>query len=398
MGEEIPRPTVLAVGAMTARWARAAVRDGRGTVLTAAGLWPPAALLAGAADGPARAELAEALGVPAQDAVAAGRELLGALDRMPGVDAALGLWFRGDLIEPRPQWAAQLPPGVRGLLSGDAAADRAALDAWAAGRTDGLIPAMPVALSPRTRLVLASALLVRTDWTVPFDQQRAAPLRHGPWRRRRVNKLLHAHGATDRLRVAETPLGPLTLYEVQGEHGIDVHLALGPESAPGGAVTGAAVEAVGGGYGLTPGGELPEGEPAPGVAVSYEASTSPEPRLVVTTVPFTVAGDHDLLADPRLFGLAAASDDSRGHFPGVTGSEPLAVTSARQAATATFTAVGFRAAAVSALGATPGAVPQREAKLVTARYDRPFAFVAVHRASGLVLAAGWVAEPEPADA
>ncbi|AKH86120.1 hypothetical protein AA958_32240 [Streptomyces sp. CNQ-509] len=398
MGAEIPRSTVLAVGTMTARWARAAVRDGHGTVFTAAGLWPPAALLAGAADGPARAELEGALGVPAQDAAAAGSELLAALDGMTGVDAALGLWFRGDRIELRPEWAGQLPPGVRGLLTGDGAADRAALDAWAAGRTDGRIPAMPVELSEWTRLVLASALIVRTDWILPFDQEWAAPLRHGPWAGREVNELLHAHGRTDRLRVADTPLGPLTLYEVEGAYSIDVHLALGPEGAPGGEVAGAAVEAVAGAYGLTPGGELREGTRAPGVQVAYHASMDPEPRLVVRTVPFTVAGDHDLLAMPRLFGLESASDDSRGHFPGVTGSEPLAVTSAQQAATATFTAVGFRAAAVTASGVAAAGLPNREAKLVLVRYDRPFAFVAVHRASGLVLAAGWVAEPAEAAA
>ncbi|WP_405950351.1 hypothetical protein [Streptomyces prunicolor] len=31
---------------------------------------------------------------------------------------------------------------------------------------------------------------------------------------------------------------------------------------------------------------------------------------------------------------------------------------------------------------------------VTARFDRPFAFLALHRHSRLVLAAGWVTEPE----
>lgn len=398
MGEEIPRSTVLAVGAMTARWARAVVRDGRGTVFTAAGLWPPAALLAGGADGPARGELEDALGVPARDAVAAGRELHSALSGMPGVDAALGLWVRGDRIELRPEWAGRLPPGVRGLLTGDAAADRAALDAWAAARTDGLITALPVPLSERTRLVLASALLVRTDWAEPFAPRPAAPLRHGPWAGRRVHELAHTHGVTDRLRVADTPLGPLTLYEVTGQNGIDVHLALGPEDAPGGEVVGAAVAAVGGAYGLTPGGELPDGRPAPGVRVAHRPSMTSEPRLVVRAVPFTVTDDHDLLGHPRLFGLQSASDDSRGHFPGVTGSEPLAITSARQAATATFTALGFRAAAVTALGAEPGGLPDREAKLVLAGFDRPFAFVAVHRPTGLVLTAGWVAEPAAPDA
>ncbi|MDW6065102.1 hypothetical protein SAZ11_53710 [Streptomyces sp. FXJ1.4098] len=50
-----------AVNAMTANWARETVH-GRGTVLTAAGVWPALALLADGADGPARRELEEALG------------------------------------------------------------------------------------------------------------------------------------------------------------------------------------------------------------------------------------------------------------------------------------------------------------------------------------------------
>ncbi|BCK67125.1 hypothetical protein Srufu_010780 [Streptomyces libani subsp. rufus] len=64
------------------------------------------------------------------------------------------------------------------------------------------------------------------------------------------------------------------------------------------------------------------------------------PSLRLTTTGFTVGADHDLLERADLFGLATAADTSRGHFP-----------------------------------------------------DRPFGFLAVHRASGLVLVAGWVATP-----
>ncbi|MGO4418539.1 hypothetical protein AB4Z54_07195, partial [Streptomyces sp. MCAF7] len=88
--------TARAVNAMTANWAREAVH-GRGTVLTAAGVWPALALLADGADGPARRELEEALGIGAETALAQGRNLLAALGELPGVDAALGLWTREEL-------------------------------------------------------------------------------------------------------------------------------------------------------------------------------------------------------------------------------------------------------------------------------------------------------------
>lgn len=162
--------TVRAVNAMTARWARAAaggsgVGSGaeRGTVLTAAGVWPLLALLAGPAHGPARAELAAALGVPAESAAAAGRELLAALDAAPGVRAAVGLWARRTL-ELRPEWRAELPLDTHGELTGDVEADRTELDAWAARRTDGMIDKMPLVLDPDTLFVLASALVARTTW------------------------------------------------------------------------------------------------------------------------------------------------------------------------------------------------------------------------------------------
>jgi serine protease inhibitor len=65
---------------------------------------------------------------------------------------------------------------------------------------------------------------------------------------------------------------------------------------------------------------------------------------------------------------------------------------------AEFTAEGFEAAAVTAMaavGAGMRAVPPGRVKEVRVELDRPFGFFASHRASGLILAAGWVAEPEP---
>jgi serine protease inhibitor len=109
-----------------------------------------------------------------------------------------------------------------------------------------------------------------------------------------------------------------------------------------------------------------------------------------------VEGNHDLLEQPRVFGLDAVTDTSRGHFPAI--SPDLAVSQARQRAAAAFTAVGFEAAAVTAIGvAVTGVppVPPRRVKQVRVDFDRPFGFFASHRTTGLVLAAGWVAEPEP---
>jgi serine protease inhibitor len=77
---------------------------------------------------------------------------------------------------------------------------------------------------------------------------------------------------------------------------------------------------------------------------------------------------------------------------------PMVVSQARQHAVAEFTAEGFKAAAVTAfaLRAAAAYFPQRtfRKRVVSVVFGRPFGFLAVHRATGLVLVAGWVDEPE----
>ncbi|WP_327009209.1 hypothetical protein OHA72_19360 [Dactylosporangium sp. NBC_01737] len=107
---------------------------------------------------------------------------------------------------------------------------------------------------------------------------------------------------------------------------------------------------------------------------------------------FDVTASHDLLARADLFGLRTASRD--GTFPGISPVD-LAVTSARQQAVASFTALGFRAATVTALAMYPLAFrpPTTRRLRVTVTFDRPFGFFSVHRPTGLVLVAGWVTDP-----
>ncbi|MFG2888837.1 hypothetical protein [Streptomyces sp. NPDC048248] len=383
--------TVRAVNDITARWARAAVGE-RGTVLTAAGVWPLQALLAGPAAGPARAELAAALGIEAEHAPREGRDLLAACRTAQGVDAAVGLWTRRSLVL-RPAWRAGLPPGTHGELTGDAGADEEAMHAWARRHTDGLIERMPVRIDPGTLLVPASALLVRTTWQEPFG---AHPLRlvEGPWAGRELIGLSRSGTNAEQVRVHTTPRGPLTAVQVAGDNDLDVHLLLGPQDMPGRAVLSHGVAVLSGAYTTVSGAGLAEGA-GPGLSVTTVPSQDGVARVQLTAARFTVDAEHDLLERAELFGLVAASDTSRGHFPGIS-EQPLAVSAARQCATATFGPLGFRAAAVTVLPAAAGSVPPTpyRALCVSARYDRPFGFLAVHRASGLVLVAGWVTEPD----
>jgi len=384
---------VRAVNALTGRWARAAVTDDEGTVFTGAGVWPLLALLAGAAGGPARGELEAALGVGADGATALGRAAVEALAAIDGVDAATGLWTRHDLPM-RPAWEAELPQGVRGVLTGDTERDGKELDAWASRQTRGAIAEMPVPLTPTTQLVLAGALLVKTAWQHPFRPGWLKP-RGGPWRDRSLAGLTRSMDDIDGvLRVVpDTPAGPLTLSGITGDNGLDVHLVLGAEDAAGGEVLEAGIGAVAGEYPGLPGSALPLGEAGPGVHVGEITSWDATPSVVLTTPQFTVNARHDLLRHAELFGLRSAQDTSRGHFPGVSPA-PLAISSGQQSMTASFSAEGFWAAAVTAFAMEASGVPQETARLISVVYDRPFGFLAVHRASGLVLTAGWVTEPE----
>ncbi|MGW1838332.1 serpin family protein [Streptomyces sp. NPDC002067] len=382
--------TVRAVNAMTARWARAAVGE-RGTVLAAAGVWPLLALLATPAAGQARAELSAALGTAPEHAMDEARALLATVDAMDGAAAAAGVWAARS-VELRPEWRARLPDGALGELTGDAAADRAALDAWASRGTGGLIERMPVATGPGTLLVLASALLLRTTWETPFAERPLRPA-EGPWAGRTLAELYRRTEDGAGLRVHTTPDGPLTEARVTGTAGIDVHLLLGPEGLPGGAVLAHGVAALAGTYPVAPGAD----GNGPGLTLSSVPSHHGRPLTELSTARFTVDADHDLLRWPEVFGLGAAASASAGHFPGLA-ARPLAVSAARQTATAVFGPLGFRAAAVTAIGMRAAGMalpPPRRSPLVTAHFTRLFGFLAVHRASGLVPVAGWVTDPAP---
>jgi hypothetical protein len=215
----------------------------------------------------------------------------------------------------------------------------------------------------------------------------------GPWAGSDIAALLRSTSLLDRAAVLQSPDGPVTELRVLGRGGIDVHLLMGDERTAPGAVLQTGLEVLARPRTRVGADVLPPGRVGPGLLVSYERSLDRRPHLAATVVPFDLRGDHDLLDDSAVFGLTSATDRTRGHFSGISRSEPLAVGSARQSAMTKFTAQGFEAAAVTAIGAvaadfTPR--PTYRVKHVEATFDRPHGFLAVHRTSRLVLAAGWV--------
>ncbi|WP_351226205.1 serpin family protein [Streptomyces sp. NPDC002133] len=378
---------------LTARWATTAGPN-RDTVFSATGVWPLLAFLADAADGPARGELEDAVGMRAAEAAAAARELMSALATVRGSRSAVGLWV-GPTLPLHESWVAGLPADTLGVFSGDAEADRRTLDMWAADRTDGLIDAMPIHLDDSVLLVPAAAQALRLKWLQPFWEGDMLP-EAGPWAGRCLLALRRETSLLDRIGVAETASGPLTVLKVLGDTGVDVHLLLGDHDMAPSDVLQAGIGVLAGTYRTVPGDLLPLGESGPGLEVRTVRSRSPAPTLSVRTSPFRLTGEHDLLKQPAVFGLSTAVDDRYGHFPGIS-TEPLAIGSARQSAVAVFDAKGFEAASVTAIGAVGGVGPPPGylSRRIYAEFDRPFGFLTVHRTSRLVLTAGWVAEPVP---
>ncbi|MFD5161923.1 serpin family protein [Streptomyces hawaiiensis] len=385
-------PAVQAANRLTARWASEARA---GTVFSAAGVWPLLALLADGAAGAAREELEEALGLPAGQAGAAAREFLAMLTGIDGLSSALG-WWTARFVELREEWAARLPVGTHGVLTGDPAADGRALDAWAAERTGGVIERTRAELRPDTSLVVAGALVLEADWEVPFEGH------VGGWLGRHDRAgLVREVPDIDGVAVARAGAGAVTRVAVRGATGVDVHLVLGTERMGPGEVLRAGTDLLAGTLEAVPGSRLPEGDAGPGLHVVKRRTHTPEPpSLSLFTVEFTLRAEHDLLASPDLFGLTTAARDTPGAdpFPGVSRT-PLVLDCARQTMTATFGAEGFKAAAVTTMAALYRGRSREEPPYETTRamacFERPFGFLAVRRESGLVLAAGWVCDPTP---
>jgi Serpin (serine protease inhibitor) len=421
--------SIEAINRFSSRWAVQAPPTGS-TVFSAACAWPLLALLSAAATGSVRVKLQDALGVPTTTAHDLGLDVIVGLTALPGIGAALGLWARNDLPL-RPQWTESLPPGVVDRLSGDAAADKKRLDAWASEKTGGLIGTMPVEVKPATVLVLATALALRTLWVAPFGDVPMTAA-SGPWARLgTLPGLKRSTGNLDDVTVLDTPAGPITRLRVEGDNGIDVYLVVGERDRPPSGILPAAMTAAttaappagmtaappAGMTAAPPAGMTaapPAGQPpamasgvrgsqlslgfnAPGLTVAETQASDSRPELVVETVRFTVRADHDLLASP-LFGLQAAAEPppSLGHhFPGIS-PDRLLLDEARQGAMATFSATGFEAAAVTAVGMTRAAfvLADKTRKTLRVTLDRPFGFYAAHHETGLILVTGWVAEPE----
>jgi hypothetical protein len=119
------------------------------TAVSYAGLWLLLAHLAPVASDNHRQAIADAIGISCDEAAALAEELLTAPHST--IATALGAWSRVAL---KTKLAVVL----------EAMPDQAGLDRWASDHTRGLIKEFPIAVSPETVLVVATALVLQPRW------------------------------------------------------------------------------------------------------------------------------------------------------------------------------------------------------------------------------------------
>jgi hypothetical protein len=347
-------------------------------ILSATGLWLLLGAVAEAVEDPKeRAALESVLGVPATQASAAVTALLA--DPHPAVGAALGGWIRPDLA-----LTAPVPgPVPVGPLPG-----QAALDAWARHHTRGLIDSFPVRVDERTLLLLASALVTEPRW-----RTRLATGRDG---------LLVLDGELQAVVTTESA-GPVGVACPPTDDGIDVLSVIAAPEFAAEDVWRAVDEVVARRLdGTLLHGDRPSGALGDGHAWRVRTGTESFParrapadgaELWTGRLPAWHAdARHDLTDAP---GVLEAGRGLGRLFPPAALTDGLDLRCV-QAATATYDADGFRAAAVTALevrAASMAAYVERRVRRVTLTFDRPHAVVALARGGtwdGVPLFHAWV--------
>lgn len=351
--------------------------DGPG-ISSPLGLWLLLALLAPELDEDAQRFLASRLGTNVSDARVQASRLLA--EPHPAVASAIGAWAADPRVAGLLQRAVADLPGV-GV---GPVPPQQELDAWASGRTHGLVRRFPVAVRPETVLLFASALVGKTSWTHEMDEDDDGRLVTG----------------SGRFLVCDTQAaGRVAVAVPADQDGLSVMSVIAAPDVPQADVVQATYEIAKyirndwlGEY------EVPAAELEDGHAwtVRERLDDGWEPRVEWTCVlpAWTLESEWDLTAAPGV-------DLVRDHVVRLAPDLPPPVTiECRQAATGEYSSTGFIGTAVTAMGLMCGsAMPHDEVLVreVEVVFDRPHAVLAVARGGawdGVPVFQAWV-DPLP---
>ncbi|MFZ2174273.1 MAG: hypothetical protein WAW17_09595 [Rhodococcus sp. (in: high G+C Gram-positive bacteria)] len=279
--------------------------------------------------------------------------------------------------------------------------DQNGADRWAAEHTSGLIPTFPLTLGPTTVLVLASALATRVSWNHPFELTEGTQL--PSWDVSHV--LLSAEEHLTALATTEAA-GDLAVHVAAAGEGVRVISVITDEDVRRERVFSAVFE----------------------IAHDMRQASRPhefDRRLCLSDVPGTGhcwrinettawTNGHSVerssailpawraetdidLADSPAYGFTGATPTLVRLLPSDTGLD----VDARQSAVASFTRIGFEAAAVTAGGLMTGVPVERPVLEGVFLFGRPYAVVAYAKGGrswdGLPIFSAWVAKAVEAE-
>ena len=367
---------------------------GRHAVASPLGLWLLLALVGPATEGAARRDLEAVLGTTVDDAAARARTLLS--EPHPAVSAVAAVWDRklGPAFD---EWAQSMPDVVeRGPIPNQAQAD-----AWARARTNGMIDEFPLQIDELTRLVLASALAADITWATPLGTTDDLGGEFGS----AINRALTLDFGTQ--LIAETDAaGMVAVAAPRASAALDVlSVIAAPDVMPADVDTAAHQVAAMLRGDERAAREVPVEELADGHA--WTVTDRREHRAGGRAVQaewrshlpaWSVKSDHDLDSAP---GVASVFDA----LTAFARQEDLPVNfSAKQAAVASYSRTGFKAAAVTAVGVRAAGMPSFHEVLVRRvelRFNRPYAVLACAARDdgpsawrGVPVFSAWITEPE----
>lgn len=394
-GGAVVTAAAVAVARYADRFHRAVGRDHH--IASPLGAWLLLALVAPAATGPTRDELADILGMAPDDAARIAAELLSRPH--PLVVSAAAVWNSAALQGALADWLDSLPDG---LDTGDIPT-QAAADAWTKDKTLGLIERFPVDLDYPVVLLLATALATKISWDVAFDVVPATELR-GPLAAG-IERALRAPGRSiERSFIAaDDRIGDLAVHVARtgGGPGLAVVSVIADESVPPADVLTAAHRiAVAVGADADPDRRslfdlaLGDSERWTITEEPFEAS-SPDERGLAIVPAWSAHSEHDLDRPGAGFPAAAAA---------ITDLTGLDRWQARQSAVARFHREGFEAAAVTGMASRVSRrwSPTGLRRTALLRFGRPYAAVAVALDdggpwSGLPVFSAWITEADEAE-
>jgi len=340
------------------------------------GAWLLLALVAAADE--ASEAMADALGMPAEDAARLARQLLA--HPHPAVAAATAAWTR-DASAAAARWLAALPPSVeRGPVPTQDAADD-----WARRHTFDMIDHFPLTLDHTVLCVLANALATRISWTHPFITTGSDAFR-SEWRDR-VATVLRTPDRGHACAIARhRAAGEIGVHRAHAE-GLAVTSVVAAPHVPADAVLAAAHDAARDRVEHLSLADLPLGD---GPAWTVTESTGTGDRVSAVLPAWSATSEHDLRLPSFGFGAAAAV---------LARLFDAAEWDATQAATARYHREGFEAAAVTAVAVRMSFRPPGKRREAELRFDHPYAVVATATGdgpwSGLPVFSAWVTDPEP---